>query len=356
MKKIMVFLLAIMLVIGVAACTTDATTDPGDTSAADDTAADDTAADNTAADDTAGDEGITLGVSYAFTSVPVLQYHIELYEQYSEDRGWDLVFLDANSKAEQQVADIESMIQQEVDYMIVFPVDATAGLSAIQEVTEAGIPLVFFSYPVEGAVWGTDYLAVGTGDNVLQGSEAADYIKDNWEAKGFSGDVKYINLEGPVANQSAIDRSAGFAEKAEEYGFIEVATQTADWSRSEAQEIVTNIIQSSGGDFNAIYSANEEMMLGAIAAMEQAGMDLSEVFTVCVDATKEVCGMIKDGKLDGVVFYSHEDLVGGQFVVLDKYINGEEIENEITGLTLEVIDEGNVEDYLAGNGLGLIVN
>ncbi len=347
MKKFMIGLLAIILLIGAAACAPAATTDDSSAMATPEEAA---------AGDAADSEGITLGVSYAFTSVPVLQYHIELYEQYSEDRGWDLVFLDANSKPEQQVADIENMIQQEVDYMIVFPVDATAGLTAIQQVTEAGIPLVFFSYPVEGAVWGTDYLAIGTGDNELQGAEAANYVKANWEAKGFSGDVKYINLEGPVANLAATDRSAGFAQKAEEYGFVEVATQAANWSRSEAQQIVTNIIQSSDGDFNVIYSANEEMLLGAIAAMDQAGMDSSKVFTICIDATKEVCGMIQDGTIDGVVFYGHEDLVGGQFTVLDKYINGEEIENEITGLTLEVIDEGNVEEYLAGNGLGLIVN
>ena len=143
---------------------------------------------------------------------------------------------------------------------------------------------------------------------------------------------------------------------AEDYGFVEVATQVANWSRSEAQQVVTNIIQSSGGDFNAIYSANEEMLIGAIAAMEQAGMDTSKVMTLCVDATKEVCSMVQEGKITGVVFYSHEDLVGGQFRVLDKYANGEEFETEITGLTLEVINKDNVDDYLAGKGLGLIIN
>ncbi len=351
MKKVLSLILAIALVLSFAACsasdtieTSDAASDAGEDMVAEEV------------EEAAADEKITLGVSYAFTSVPVLQYHIELYEQYSADRGWDLVFLDANSKAEQQIADIENLIQQEVDYMIVFPVDATAGLSAIQEVTKAGIPLVFFSYKVDGAVWGTDYLAIGTGNNELQGSEAADYMKANWEAYGFSGDVKYINLEGPVANAAAIDRSKGFADKAAEYGFTEVATQVANWSRSEAQQIVTNIIQSTGGDFNAIYSANEEMLIGAVAAMEQAGMDPTKVFTVGVDATKEVCGMIQEGKITGIVFYSHEDLVGGQFRILDKYANGEEITDEITGLTLDVIDKSNADDYLAGNGSGLIIN
>jgi galactofuranose transport system substrate-binding protein len=350
-RKIIMLSLCLMMVIAMAiGCTPSGSS----TSAAATTAAATTVAATPEA--STADKQITLGVSYAFTSVPALQYHVELYKKYSADRGWKLVFLDANSKAEQQVADIESLIQQKVDYMIVFPVDATAGLNAIHEVTAAHIPLVFFSYKVDGAVWGTDYLAIGTGDNKAQGSKAADFMKENWETFGFSGPVKYINLAGPVANSAGVDRSAGFAEKAKEYGFTEVATQVANWSRSEAQQIVTNIIQSSGGDFNAIYSGNEEMLIGAIVAMQQAGMDPKKVFNVGVDATKEVCGMIKDGLITGEVFYSHEDLVGGQFKIFDNYAKGIKPANEITGLTLDVINKSNVDDYLAGKGSGLIIN
>ena len=224
--------------------------------------------------ETEGKDSVKMGVSYAYTNMASLQYQVTCYEEECNKRGWELTLLDAGNDVEQQVADIESLIDGGCDFMVIFPVDQTAGLTAVKEVKEAGIPLVFFSYAIDGAMWGEDYLSVATGDNKEQGVCAANYIHDNWEAAGFSGDVKYINLEGPVANACAEDRSSGFSTKAQEYGFVEVATQCANWSRSEAQEVVTNIIQSTNGDFNCIYSANEEMLFGAIAALEQAGIGI----------------------------------------------------------------------------------
>ena len=345
MKKVIVLLLAAVMVLGLAACAST-TTDESSTVTTESAENTTTGTEETASADSAAATTKTLGVSYAYTNMAALQYQVTCYQEKCDERGWKLVLLDAANDVEQQIADVESLIQQKVDYMVIFPVDQTAGQSVVQEVKEAGIPLVFFSYPIDGTVFGEDYLSVATGDNKAQGAEAADFIHDNWEAYGFSGDVKYINLEGPVANACAEDRSSGFAEKAEEYGFVEVATQTADWSRSEAQQVVTNIIQSSGGDFNCIYSANEEMLFGAIAAMQQADMDVSTVMTIGVDATNEVCDAIKDGTMTGVVFYDQADLVDGCFRTFDKYENGEQID-EITGLTLDVICKDNVEDYVS---------
>lgn len=296
-------------------------------------------------EETDNKDSVKMGVSYAYTNMASLQYQVTCYEEECKKRGWELTLLDAGNDVEQQVADIESLIDGGCDFMVIFPVDQTAGLTAVKEVKEAGIPLVFFSYAIDGAVWGEDYLSVATGDNKEQGACAADYIHENWEAAGFSGDVKYINLEGPVANACAEDRSAGFTEKAEEYGFVEVATQCANWSRSEAQEVVTNIIQSTNGDFNCIYSANEEMLFGAIAALEQAGIDPSTVMTIGVDVTFETCDAIKDGSMTGIVFYDQADLVDGSFRTWDALQSGADI-NEITGLTLTVVDKNNFQEYL----------
>lgn len=355
MKKVVALVLTLCLCItAVVGCGTNSSDDTSATKAPESPVTTTSSPEETmkAADDAANGEAIKMGVSYAYTNMAALQYQVKCYQEECDERGWELTLLDAGNDVEQQVADIESLIDGGCEFIVVFPVDQTAGLAAVRQVKDAGIPLVFFSYAIDGAVFGEDYLSIATGDNKEQGSCAADYIKENWEAKGFSGEVKYINLEGPVANSCAEDRSSGFAEKAKEYGFTEVATQCANWSRSEAQEAVTNIIQSTGGDFNCIYSANEEMLFGAIAALEQAGMDASKVFTIGVDVTNEVCDAIKDGSMTGIVFYDQADLVDGSFRTWDKLKKGETID-EITGLTLTVIDKDNVQEFLDA---GKVVN
>ena len=100
------------------------------------------------------------------------------------------------------------------------------------------------------------------------------------------------------------DRGQGFQNAADEAGNFEfVATQSADWSRSKAQELVQNLIQSKGKDgFDAIYAQNDEMALGAGLALQQAGLTVNkDVFLVGVDGMKEAFDAIKSGKFSASV-------------------------------------------------------
>ena len=295
-------------------------------------------------DEETGDK-VKFGVSYAYVNMPSTVYQVEQFEEQAAERGYELVLLNADNNVEKQLADVEDLIEQECDVIAMFPVDENSMKPAVDAVNEAGIPLIMYSYAVTGTTVGEDYLAVATGDNKEQGVAAAEWIEANWEAYGFSGEKKAIMLEGPVGSGCAMDRGAGFVDTAEELGFTMVASQTANWSRSEAKDVVTNLIQSTGGDFNVIYSQNEEMILGAIAALKEAGIDPSTVMTIGIDATFEVADTIKAGELSGVVIYDMAELISGTFDTYEKWKAGEDFP-EITGLTLQVLCNENVDEIL----------
>ena len=77
--------------------------------------------------------------------------------------------------------------------------------------------------------------------------------------------------------------------------------QTANWSRDEAQDMMTNWL-STGTEFDAVISNNDEMAIGAIQAMKAAGMDMADVIVGGVDATQDALAAMQAGDLDVTVF------------------------------------------------------
>ena len=123
-----------------------------------------------------------------------------------------------------------------------------------------------------------------------------------------------------------------------------MAQQSANFSRPEAQEVVQNILQSSGGDIDAIYCQNDEMALGASLALQAAGKKVGEdVFLVGVDGMKEALDAIKNGTLSATVTCNPR-FASTLFDTIEKAMNGEQIDTFIP-VEDKVIDKTNVDEY-----------
>lgn len=285
----------------------------------------------------AEENSYTIGCTvYYMTEFVTLM--VEGMETRAEELGCDLIMLDAQQDAQNQITQVENLIAQDVDVIIVAAVDSDAIVPALSMCEEAGIPLVGVNMLIN-----TDeaYHYVGP-DDVLAGELEMQYAIDQ-----IGGEGNVVILEGPIGQSAQIQRLEGNLNVLNEYeGKVELlAQQTANWSREEALSLVENWIQTFGEDLNAVVAQNDEMALGAIQALEAANM-LDKVVVTGVDAIKDGCNAIKEGKLYGTVY--QDAALEGSEAVQKAYdvLAGTVTEKELSYIDMTWINTENVDDLL----------
>lgn len=285
----------------------------------------------------AKDGDYTIGCTvYYMTEFVTLM--VEGMEKRADELGCDLVMLDAQQDAQNQITQIENLIAQKVDVIIVAAVDSDAILPAIEMCDDAGIPLVGVNM-----LFNTEepYHYVGP-DDVLAGELEMQNAIDE-----IGGEGNVVILEGPIGQSAQIQRLEGNQNVLDKYeGKINVlADQTANWSREEALTLVENWLETFSGEIDAIVAHNDEMALGAIQALEAAGLT-DEIVVTGVDAILDGCNAVKDGTLLGTV-YQDAGLEGSE-AVQKAYdvLEGKVTEKELSYIDMEWITKDNVDDLL----------
>jgi ribose transport system substrate-binding protein len=215
----------------------------------------------------------------------------EKAEAKADSLGIKLIIHDSQNQSSTQMSAIENFIAQKVDGILISPMTTDSQVPAIEAAVAAGIPVATVDRKAN-----TDKVLIHVGaDNVEGGRSAARYIIEQLGGKG-----KVIQLEGTPGSSAAIDRKAGFDEIMMGSGVEIVVSQTAEFSRSEGQVVMENLIQAYP-DFDAVFGANDEMIIGAIEAMNAAGIDQKDIVTVGFDATPDAFAYIDEGQLDVTV-------------------------------------------------------
>jgi len=256
----------------------------------------------------------------------------------ADELGSELIMLDAGQDAQKQITQVENLIAQKVDVIIVAAVDSDAILPAIEMCETAGIPLVGVNM-----LFNTDeaYHYVGP-DDVLAGELEMQNAID-----AIGGEGKVVILEGPIGQSAQIQRLEGNEKVLKENeGKIEVlAQQTANWSREEALTLTENWLETFSGQIDAIVAHNDEMALGAIQALEAAGLT-DKIVVTGVDAILDGCNAVKDGTLLGTVY--QDAALEGSDAVQKAYdiLEGTVTEKELTYINMEWITKDNVDELL----------
>lgn len=216
-------------------------------------------------------------------------------KQEAAKRGWQLVYTDAAGSAAKQVADVRSMIAQKVDVILLAPREEKPLVAAVMEAKQAGIPLFCIDRNVDPAQAkpGRDYVAFIGSDFVHEGKMAADAF-----IKVVGGKAKVIELQGTVGSSPANDRMNGFKEVIASHPDIQIiASQSGDFARDKGRQVFETLYQAHP-DATALYSHNDEMTMGAIAAMEAAGkVPGKDLVIVSIDGTKDAAQAVADGKI-----------------------------------------------------------
>ncbi len=211
--------------------------------------------------------------------------------------GVKVVMVDAQSDVQKQFSQVENFVAQKVDAIILNPCELEASTPAVDYVKKAGIPLVLVNQVTKSA--GDSYI----GSNDFEaGRMAMEAI-----AKKLNGQGGVLMLHGIMGTSAQLQREAGAREVFAKYpGLKLVDHQTASWDRAKAMALTENWIQAHKGKFSAVFAHNDEMAMGALLALERAGLK-KDVYVIGIDAIAQALSAVKEGRLDATVF---QDAVG----------------------------------------------
>jgi ABC-type sugar transport system substrate-binding protein len=212
--------------------------------------------------------------------------------------GIQLTLTDANNQQSKQIADIRGLIAQKPDALFVAPITEQMA-NVVTDAAKANIPVFLVDRDVDHNVAkpGEHFVTVIQSDFVQEGKRAAVQM-----AKATKGEAKIIELEGTTGASPAIDRKKGFDEAIKQCsGMRVVVSQDADFTRAKGQSVAETLLQSHP-DATAIYAHNDEMALGAIAAVKAIGkVPGKDIQVVSIDGEKDGLKAVAAGDLYATV-------------------------------------------------------
>lgn len=215
----------------------------------------------------------------------------------AQKRGIDLKFSDAQQKQENQIKALRTFIAQNVDAIILAPVVETGWEPVLKEARRAQIPVIL----VDRGVSVSDdslYTTLIASDFVEEGRMAA-----RWLAQTVNGKANIVELQGTPGAAPAIDRQKGFMEILAQYPDMKVIrTQSGDFTRAKGKEVMEAFLKAEGNNINAVYAHNDDMALGAIQAIEEAGLKPGkDIIIVSIDGIHDAFAAMVNGNLNATV-------------------------------------------------------
>lgn len=285
-------------------------------------AASEPAAAEPAAAEPAASGPIKIGVSISNFNDTFLTYMTDGMKAYAEELGSEVevTYVDAKEDAAAQLSQVENFISQGMNAVVIVPVNTEATGPMTSALADAGIPLVY-----------VNRLPAGLPDNVVfVGSQSIDagLFQGEYLAEKLGGKGNIVIMMGKLDNEAALKRTEGVEQVMAGYPDIQIIKKdTANWSREEGLTLMENWL-STGDVINAVASNNDDMALGAIQAIEAAGL-LGQIIVGGTDATPDALAEMEKGRLDMTVFQDAAGQGGGAIKAAVGLAKGETVENRV---------------------------
>ncbi|SDH01745.1 galactofuranose ABC transporter, galactofuranose-binding protein YtfQ [Pelagibacterium luteolum] len=265
-----------------------------------------------------GLEGMTIGFSQIGSESGWRAAETSVTRQQAEEWGVNLQFSDAQQRQENQIRAIRSFIAQDVDAILLAPVVATGWEEVLSEAKDAEIPVVLLDRGIEGPE--DLYLTSVASDQVLEGRVAGEWLVDAVAGE----DCRVVELQGTVGSSPAINRKQGFEEAIAGADNIEIVrSQTGDFTRAQGKQVMEGFLraENGGADICALYAHNDDMAVGAIQAISEAGLTPGEdILVVSIDAVPDIFTAIAAGEANATVELT-PNMAGPAFEALAAYLN-----------------------------------
>jgi len=292
----------------------------------------------------------TIGVSMALFDDNFLTVLRNGIQKNADEKGVTVQIQDAQNDVAKQLDQIKNFVAQGVDAIIVNPVDTSATQAMTDAAAAAGVALVYVNrqpinvdtLPEKQAFVASNEVESGT----LETIEVCRLL-----AEAGKSEANIYVMQGELSNQAAVQRTQDI------YDVIEagkcavkikvIDQQTANWSRDQAQTLMTNWL-STGAAFDAVIANNDEMAIGAIQAMKAAGIDMKSVVVGGVDATQDALAAMQAGDLDVTVFQNAAAQGSGSLDAAIKLAKGEAVDKKVY-VPFELVTPANLDQYLKKN-------
>ncbi len=253
---------------------------------------------------------------------------------------YDLRVTVAQGDTAKQAANVEDLVAQRVDAIFLAPRETIGFEQALATAKSQNIPVILVDREAAGTA-GEDFVTVLKSDFIKQGQRAAE-----WLAKASNGKANIVELSGTSGASVTADRGKGFRDEIAKHPEMKIIqSQTGDFNRAKARDVMQNIIQARGKEITAVYAHNDEMALGAIQALESANMRPgTDILIVSVDGQRSALQAILDGKMN-VTIESNPRFGPLAFATLEKFWAGEKLP-PIVGIEDRLFDKSNAAQFL----------
>jgi simple sugar transport system substrate-binding protein len=286
----------------------------------------DTASSSGGATTQAGGKKLVVGYSQIGAESAWRTANSQSIQDEAKKRGIELKFSDAQQKQENQLKAIRAFIAQKVDVIMLSPVVEDGFEQVLREAKNAGIPVVL-----------SDRRAKVSDDSLYATFIGSDFVEEGrragkWLAEKTGGKATIAELEGTTGSAPANDRKAGFAEVIAKYPDMKVIkSQTGDFTRAGGKQVMEAFLKAPDGkSITALYAHNDDMALGAIQAIEEAGLKPGkDIIIVSIDGVRGAFEAMVEGKLNCTV--ECNPLIGPQlFDAVEKLARGEQVPKRLT--------------------------
>ena len=243
-----------------------------------------------------GDELISVGFAQTGSESGWRSANTEsMKAAFSEENGFDLTFNAADNDPAAQIAAVRSFINQGVDAIVIAPIVSDGWDDVLQEAKDAGIPVIL------------EDRTVSSSDDLYASWVGLDFKKEGvtagtWAAETF-GDTptNMVVLEGTTGSAPANDRAEGFSEAIKGTGIVTLDSQTGEFTRDGGKTVMEGYLQKYGDTIDLLFAHNDDMALGAIDAIEAAGLVPGvDIQIVSIDAVKDGMQALVDGKINHI--------------------------------------------------------
>ncbi|HKL04206.1 MAG TPA: sugar ABC transporter substrate-binding protein [Roseovarius sp.] len=220
-------------------------------------------------------ETMTIGITQNNVGVDSYQttYEKAFIEAAEANDDVEAIVLDAGGDVARQIAQMEDLIQQEVDAIIIWPTNGEAVIPAVRKAHKAGIPVIVTNSNIAEA--GFDFVASFSGpDNITQGKRSAEIMCDKFTDMGIEDEAKVLHITGQPGYTTAIERAKGFDDRLPEVcpNVEQIDKQPGDWNREKSQKVMEAFLVKYD-DIDGVYAGDDNMGVGALNAAKAAGRD-----------------------------------------------------------------------------------
>ncbi len=294
--------------------------------------------------------GIKIGVSMAKFDDNFLTVLRNGIIAHAKEIGVDVQIEDAGNDVAKQLDQIKNFAANKVSAIIVNPVDTSATQAMSDAAAAAKVPLVYVNRQPVNVDTLPDSQAFVASNEADSGTLETKQICKLLAAKGKKEANIYV-LQGELSNQAAVQRTKDIHEvmAGPDCGvkLNIIAEQTANWSRDEGQNLMTNWL-ASNKPFDAVIANNDEMALGVINALKAAGKKPADTPVGGVDATQDALAAMKAGDLAATVFQNAAGQGSGSLDAAIKLSKGEKVEKKVY-IPFELVTPETLANYMKKN-------